>query len=152
MDDIADPTDRVPVAVAGLRIIGGLDRRRRGWRVGLGPEPHAPARPRRLAQELPRPDLPEHRDLGQAAQVGGGLGPLEPVEQREPILPDRPCVGLALGRGLGQPGVLDAAGVAPVPGGVRHDGLQPVRGSRGERIERRAQGLAHQFQPVQGPN
>jgi hypothetical protein len=58
---------------------------------------------------------------------------------------------LALGGGARQAAVLDAPPVALGPS-LRGDLTQPVRRHRGEFVERRAQGLAHQLQAVEHPD
>ena len=57
-------------------------------------------------------------------------------------------IGIPFGPGLGQPHVLDPAIVAIVPVRGRDD-AQPVRCHRGDRVQRRAQGLGEQFDPVE---
>ena len=94
------------------------------------------------------PDLAQDRDHRQAPQLRGGLQPVEPVEEREPVLADGARVGLALGRRPRQATVLDPPGVALVPG-ARGGGTQPVRGDGRDLVQRRPQRLAQKLEAVE---
>src|SRR4051794_25006310 len=150
VDQVPGPGGARAGAVTGLGIVGRLDRLPRGLRSLLGPEAHAAASGGRgrAALEVTLPDLPQHRDLGQRPRAFGRSRPVEPVEQGEPVLAHRPRVGLALGRAPRQAAVLDPAGVGLVPR-LRDHTAEPVRGDGGELVERGAQGLADQLQPVE---
>jgi hypothetical protein len=97
---------------------------------------------------VPRPDAAQHGDRGQVPHARGHSRPVQRVEQAEAVPADLDGVGVALRTGTGEAHVLDPAVVALVPLG-RCDRAQPAGGRHGDRVQRRAQRLAQQFEPVQ---
>ena len=100
------------------------------------------------ALEVPRPHATQHGDRRQRRKIGRCVRSRQRIQQAVAIRTDPGGVGIALGPGLGQAHILDPPAVALEPSG-RCQGTQPVGRRHGDLVQRGAQRLGQQFDPVQ---
>ena len=116
----------------------------RNWTLGDPPPSCPPSYP----LEMPRPHALQRGDHRQRGSIRRHTFPGQGIQQPVAVGADLDDVGIALGTGLGQAHLLDAAAMALMPLRLGQ-GTQSVGSSYGNRIQRRAQRLGQQLDPVQ---
>lgn len=130
--------------VARLCVIGGSDALARGRQLS-GRDP--PERAVFTSAVVLSPDLPQHIDLLEPGQVRRRVGGIEQGEQQHPVRTDALREREPLRIVLRQLVLLDPVAVARLPPGGKACG-EPQRRRRGEGVQRTAQRLADEFEPV----
>src|SRR5512143_40067 len=142
---ITGPTGVTFGSVARLRVIGRFDSLGGRGQLRFSLEPHAgrlAVRRCPAARVMALPNLAQRLDDRHRPQRRWRLHGFQRVQQRKSVLADGLGIGLALSGFLGQPAVLNASGVAFVPGG-RYPALKPLGRQRSYRIERGPERLSH---------
>ncbi len=147
---VAGPARAAFLAVAGIQVVGGDQPRsaRREPLLGRFPPDHLLPGLVDDPVVLLYPDPAQGLDRGQLSQPCRRAGGVDRLQQTVAVAAVGQRQRGAFGVALRQVQVVDAASVHPCPLFVDHTG-QPGRRGGGQRLQRRADALPGQFQPVE---